>query len=179
MIFWIITGIWIALIVFVFIYSGSTYRGSFDWVDASVSLVVTVTLGGLIWVVLSFPVLGAIAGANAEAVNTGSDRDELAAIATDSSVSGRFFLGSGYINGYQTFSYLTKGEDGWFRLSSAEANASTVYESDETPYVEYFYWKDVPPWWVSPFVLFNKHEPVTYDFYVPEGSVLNNYQIQP
>jgi len=105
--------------------------------------------------------------------NVGKEDHSLTALQTSSSVEGRtFFLGSGYINGKRTLNYITN-DGGAYRVQSADAVDSVIYQDSETPIVTVYEWDLENPWF-APFVLGHKH---TYDFHIPEGSILSDYTI--
>lgn len=106
-----------------------------------------------------------------------SQRYELRAIASGGeSVSGEFFLGSGYINGERVVNYIKQvtDEDGTYSvIDSATGYAARIFEDSSEPYMldyDWFYSNG----WVIPF---NVKTGDSWDFHVPAGSVLENYTI--
>ncbi len=101
----------------------------------------------------------------------------LVALTTSSEISGSFFLGSGRIDENQVFSYLRKEPDGAATLQSHLAEDSFVYEtSDVLAHVEYWtgcYDDGI----LFPWTICSRWEDAR--FYVPEGSVISDYQVTP
>lgn len=97
---------------------------------------------------------------------------DLRAISSSSTVQGRFYLGSGYVDGKRTLNYIAQ-EDGYSRLGQGIASASRVYEDTEEPTVtEYTFWYSNG--WVIPWEFVTGW---SWDFHVPRGSILENYTI--
>lgn len=97
---------------------------------------------------------------------------ELRALATSSTVHGRFFLGSGTVDGKRTLNYIAK-EDGYSRLGQGVASASRVYEDTERPTVtEYTFWYSNG--WVVPWEVVTGY---SWDFHVPAGSILEDFTL--
>jgi len=101
---------------------------------------------------------------------------KLAALGNDSSISGDFFLGSGTVNGYQVYTYITEDAEGGYHLHQVRADNITVYQDAEEGAATYVkdYKRGVDtalyPW------------PGGWDntksaFHVPPGSVDNQYNV--
>lgn len=102
------------------------------------------------------------------------ERYSLEALATGDSMSGRFFLGSGYVSGSQKFEYITKDEDGRIYVENVGTRRASVIEDEETaPYLQveeaWVYNPDILPWPVQ--------RDDRYTFHIPEGSVLSGYEV--
>jgi hypothetical protein len=98
----------------------------------------------------------------------------LQALDTGSTVTGRFYLGYGTINGSRTLNYITKDSKGGYHIEQADAEWSTVYEKSDSTRVKVSTYSNYR-WWLAPmrFTDFAK----TYTFYVPANSILQNYSI--
>lgn len=138
-------------------------------------------ISAVAWVVVALGVVGIIAGATGKPEVVNTDKAPLTALNTGTDISGRFFLGTGSINGEPSFTYVFEQEDGGFQLSSANAIQSSVYEVDDaTPHVEIDNYRLKPNEFWSPMSwMFNINYDSIYRFYVPKGSVLQNYQVAP
>ena len=105
-------------------------------------------------------------------------KTNLLAISNSESVEGRFFLGSGYINGQQVFSYI-EDHDEYAVVDQVNAGSTTrIYEDAGTkqPWMtvqEYtqdawflwpgWHWGDV---WMD-----------TYEFHIPKDSIVSDYEV--
>ena len=84
----------------------------------------------------------------------------------ESEVSGSFFLGTGYVDGSQVYTYITEREDGGFVMNSIDISSAVVFEGDyDKPYMENARVFSENPLWSS------IHGEALTHFYVPEGSV--------
>jgi hypothetical protein len=84
----------------------------------------------------------------------------------DSEISGSFFLGTGYVDGSQVYTYITERADGGFVMNSIDIDDAVVFEGDyDEPYMENARVFAKNPLWSSIHV-----EALTH-FYIPEGSV--------
>lgn len=104
----------------------------------------------------------------------------LAALDTGEGIEGRFggnvFISTGYINSYLTFNFLYEEKDGGVRLGNIYSYDGTVYEDEEDqPHVTEFTWHKYDPW-ISPYAAWKGD---TYAFHVPEGSVVQGYEVKP
>lgn len=96
----------------------------------------------------------------------------LASLGDTQGVEGRFYLGSGYINGTREIAYV-KQLDGYSVATEADGDASRIFQDTSKPTVtEYTYFYSNP--WVLPW---NFDTGYTYDFHVPAGTIQNNYAI--
>jgi hypothetical protein len=86
-----------------------------------------------------------------------------------STISGRFVLGSGYINGRDVSIYYTTGDDGGYTRNNVDADVSKIYMDENTkPYIVCHY--------VETDRL--KQQFIhSYDFHVPNGTVMNTYRV--
>lgn len=96
----------------------------------------------------------------------------LAALSSGSEVDGSFFLGSGYVDEDRMFTYIIERSDGGYVLRSVEANDSVIYQiDDDNIRVEVFDIYSDPNWSRIPWN-------TEYHFYIPEGSILENYTVR-
>lgn len=102
------------------------------------------------------------------------ERNEtLRAVSASSSIQGRFFLGSGYVNGVRVLNYIS-AEKGYSELRQANASASRIFEDESAaPYVTVYEWAK-EAWWIAP-GRYGAGE--TFDFHIPEDSILEDYTI--
>jgi len=89
---------------------------------------------------------------------------ELVAFSGDSNISGNFFLFGGSIRESYVYRYLYKIENGGIRQDYEYAKYSTIYETNESPRLEM--WSDD-----------RGMGDYQYRFYIPKGSVKNNYEL--
>jgi hypothetical protein len=169
MIFWIC----IALVVIATV--GGAWQGYQNWYGGASEAF----LYGLLWM------LGSAVGAALLLVgsyfllpNPDVQRDAgklaLRSIGTDSEINGRsYFLGGGYIGEERTLNYIAEYPDGALSVDSSYAVSSSIYETNGIPHVEFTDHLYSNPW-VLPWEYKEWQES---RFYIPEGSVLENYQI--
>jgi hypothetical protein len=162
MVFWIVVVLTAALIVWGFI-AGILEDGFVMGVGYSMGALCIGALVGGITVLLLLLV---------PATHTRSEVFPLRALSNQSSVKGEFFLGSGYINGAQQFSYIEQ-DNGYSMLLTADASASRVFEGAAKPtvteYTQYYSNPWVLPWgWDTGYL---------WDFHIPKGAVQTNYQV--
>lgn len=142
--------------------------------DDGIVAVFTGALGALLGVVLAFAPNGICAiwvHSKWERVNT----QQLQSIATGDKISGRFFLGSGVINDELVYNYFVKTPAGSYYETYAPVNESTVYETDGQPRVET--WRSTSEnIWLN---IFADNGGEAYEFYVPNGSVVQTYTLKP
>ena len=76
-----------------------------------------------------------------------SFRKEILSLDDSDKTSGSFFLGSGNINGYQSFTFYYKTEDGGYKRDFERAYNTTIYEDgDITPHIIYNKYKYISSW---------------------------------
>lgn len=98
---------------------------------------------------------------------------KLAAIATDASVEGNFFLFSGTVRDQLTYRFFVETAPGEFAYQDVPAYRGVVAEGEGDPHVEYrFLCTDV----ISPWGDCTKPK---FVFHVPEGSILRTYEMAP
>lgn len=101
---------------------------------------------------------------------------EIVSIQDNESIKGKFFLlGSGYINGSMGYVFYTKNGDG-FELSQLDADEATVYYTDSIPKCikyEYVINDDM----INNFSLGCSRYRPSYELYVPEGTITNNFKL--
>ncbi|MUG03563.1 hypothetical protein ECC01_21495 [Bacillus tequilensis] len=165
MIFWILLALAVVAVVWTYI-----YFAFFDWAGGAGFALLPAFLaalgsgligGGLLALSLLIP---------GEKIT--QQTFDLRAISTSSTVQGRFFLGSGYVDGKRTLDYIAQ-EDGWSRVDRGIASASRIFEDTERPTVtEYTHWYSNG--WVIPWEVEAGHR---WDFHIPSGSILEDYTI--
>lgn len=182
MVFWIVTAVF-ALIPFLMAWmmaEEAQYEGGSPAARGIGGFFLGLLFGGILWAFIGLLGIGSLGHIGSTTQKTGTEVYNLTALETGNQVSGRFFLGSGTVNDNQVFSYLYQDEDGGFRLDSAYASNSVVYEDDsEKPRLEVDNYETVPNPWLSPILPIGGESTGENKFYVPEGSVLSNYQVTP
>lgn len=128
---------------------------------------------------LGSAILGGFATATSGTKVTSWDT-QLRALSTGSEINGRFyFLGSGRIDEEPVFTFLYEQADGGVKLSSVPADKTTVYEQDESdPYMTTNQARMIPNDLWAPFGIATR-DSYTYEFRIPEGSILNTYEVAP
>lgn len=167
MIFWILLGIAIVAVIASFAYGVQEDLGiGFGFLNAFLATLIAALVGGLLMLLLSI-------WFGPSYQFQGEKEHGLVALQTSSSIEGRsYFLGSGYINGKRTLNYITD-DGGAFRVESADADDSVIYQDSDSPTVTVHEWDLVNPWF-APWSFGHRH---TYTFHVPEGSILSDYTV--
>lgn len=166
MIFWIVLAL-IVLGPFVLglithLYVSNAELGLTTGVGISVLLVIVSVIG--------FPIAAAVAPAN---TYTTVSRP-LYALSNGSSVSGRFFLGSGYVDQSLTYTYIMQDKDGGYELQTLDASGVEVYQGNYQPkYVQKFGTVKAGLWF--PWDIVDTNE--TDSFRVPTGTVDSSYNV--
>lgn len=173
MLFWILGAIVVIVMASVFyqivIKEGSWGFGSF------VAFFAAPLLAGGMGLIVMFVVF-AIFVAGTPMQHTGQADHDLQALGTGQDIDGRrYFLGSGYMDQEQVFTYVEQDGDA-YRLKQADADDSVVYMDEETdPYVTVHEW-NAEYWWFAPFSVGHGH---TYEFHIPEGSIADSFEVKP
>jgi hypothetical protein len=134
-------------------------------------------VGCLIGVFLGLFVAFAFVMGGPQHASVERSRTPLVALQDTVSVQGRFFLGSGSINGELVYVYYYETEDGGIRSGYVSANRSVVYEEDRADALVVTYEEYLEP---SPFRLisgYNGASSRTYKIYVPKGTVVRSFQL--
>ena len=169
MIFWILLVLAVIATIGTVIYfidDMGTLVGAFPGVIVGVSM--SMLIGGLI--------IGGLNILIPHEYDTAETTTELRAIDTGSTIKGRFYLGSGYINGERTINYIEQISDGdgtYSTVRQASAGSSRIFEDADQPTVTDYKFTFYKPW-LFPGAFSENH---SYDFHVPEGSVLEDYTI--
>lgn len=99
---------------------------------------------------------------------------ELRALNTGSEISGSFFLGSGSVDEERMIFFVAQ-TDSYAYLDERRADRSRVIEHDGAPQmVTVATWVD--NWIIAPFPIRSRDR---FDFYVPPGSVLEQFGVSP
>lgn len=105
---------------------------------------------------------------------------KLESLVDGSDIRGSFFLGSGVINEVSVFTWYEQSEPGSYRQEQADADVSTVHFTTDAPhYVLTVKRHDDGPFIGKWGLRADAGEGVewTYDFYVPKGTIKNNYTL--
>ncbi|PZT57343.1 hypothetical protein [Paenibacillus silvae] len=138
-------------------------------VIGSLTLVATVLIAGL----LCMASLG-LATLFAKTSYVKTYQTEVISLQDKSSYSGKFFLGSGNINGSSQYTFITKN-DNEMKVQQLGVNEASLIYSDEPKierYEKFFDSKIIK-------LLFGKqpfHSP-TFKIYIPEGTIKENYNV--
>lgn len=99
---------------------------------------------------------------------------EIRALTTDSDVTGKRYLFSGYIDEKPVISYIRDNGDGGLLLKRVDASDSVIYEGDYEPEIEI-----TTTEYGNPFFHPWTREYETFSFRVPEGSVSTEVAVAP
>lgn len=142
-------------------------------VSAMVAVIASVVGGGLTGLVWWW-------GVSVTPFEKASESDtSLRAIQTRETIEGSFhggiFASYGYVDGVRVISYITQDEEGGIRLGYVRASQSVVYEDETDPYITTFEWQKNN--WV--FLPWTMETANTYAVHVPEGSVVDGFEVAP
>lgn len=139
------------------------------------------------WVMLVFTsafsgVLGFIVGIlfalslPAQMIETENARVELLCLQDNQSVQGRFFLGSGYMEGKPCYNFYQANERGGKVLVQVQADKVEVYDNLETgkPYCIEYKTKPTDAF-VNNFAI--DETKTRYEIYVPKGTIKENFKL--
>lgn len=172
MIFYVILAITLAGVVYGFVWSFREGMGD-TWIGCTLFGLLTGFLSTAVGALVGFGLISLLYWTTTDLELRGQEDETLRAVSASSSVEGRFFLGSGYVDGVRTLNYIV-AEDGYSELRQARADDSRIYE-DETaqPYVTTYYWER-EAWWLTPFSV---GQGTSYDFHIPPASILEDFTI--
>jgi hypothetical protein len=173
LLFWIL----LAAVIIVALYIGWTvsepygYSGR-DWGEGFLAFIASCFFGsiisGLILVIVGASTTGTVVWKQ-----VGTDTHNLTALGTNTQTAGRvFYLGRTYTSD-GTINYITKGDDKSIRISSAPASSSVIFEDNQKPSVSITAVKETRDWLV-PWDFSTRY---SYEFHIPEGSVLEGYSV--
>lgn len=171
MIFWIVTGL--ILLVWVGAVISSTMEAGIG------GFLATFFLGGLlaslVWLLVGVGVIGAFGMRAVGANQTETHSIPLKALGADSTSAGQMFLGSGFVDGKRVLSYIYENEDGSFTPGQVDSSKSRVFEVERKPELVWHV-HSANHWWLYPS---DVEVSRSYEFYVPEGSVSEEYNVTP
>lgn len=178
MVFYVVSLAVLALTVWwVFVtWDSGFFETSFGAFFASLGEIV---VGCFAWFVLAIGATGGIGSLVTSYEARGTTEANLAAVATGASIEGQFrggiFASYGYIEGVRVISYLTRGDDDGIRARQVNADDAVIFEGATKPTVETHRWVKENGW-IFPWTLGTTY---TYTFRVPEGSVVESYEVTP
>lgn len=141
--------------------------------DSLGSLAICTAFAGIVGFVVGTVVM--LIGSHTEAFET-----PLATLQDGQSVHGQFFLGSGSIDSEPVFFYYEKTGKSSYKLRHLSASHAVIVESDETPKVVQecrVYNASVIVWPIPTDKSADCHGGVATKFYVPKGSIQNNFML--
>jgi len=177
MVFWIVTalvilgtGYWIVATILD------------EWAETIIGAIFTVlgqlVVGFIVWILLAGALLSGIVYATSKDEFVETTSENLIALQTRDSIEGRtagIFASTGYVEGVRVISYVTKDSDGGIRTGYVPAKDSVIYEGDSTPTLETHHWKRENGW-IAPWAASRAE---TYTINVPEGSVVESFEVAP
>lgn len=102
------------------------------------------------------------------------DHSNLKAIGTNESMKGSFFLASGNFQDVESYKFIKETDDGGFFMKSVPISSAVIYEieaGDQPHMVRLEEYRN------SPWVPWEYSMPATYEFHVPENSVVESFKI--
>ena len=103
-----------------------------------------------------------------------SNEYDIVALQDNLGAAGNFFLGSGYIDNELSYTYMHYVEGCGYKAETVEASNAYVEFTDEQPYVSVVKYRFKDNWRNYITIPYNSED---IFFYVPEGSILQNYNI--
>lgn len=122
-----------------------------------------------------FTLLALLVISGVSSPSTTETSTELRNLNTGSETSGSFFLGSGYVDEERVLNYIERDSDGGNRVYSVEADKAVIYEDTDSPRLVTVAAAHGEWLWGAGNAPFIER---TYKFYVPEGSVFEDYTIK-
>lgn len=178
MLFWVLT----VLVVAIFTWrTVDIIRSDFfqTLLGQIMAVIGELVLGAIVWFVLVLGLSVGLAHSSSTNVSAGSYDTNLRAIATKDVTEGRFsgsiFGSYGYIDGKRVISYITQNSDGGIRVGYIDAENVTIYEGDDTPHIRTNTWTRTNLWFFPGTI----DSANSYDLFVPEGSVVDGYEVAP
>lgn len=165
----------ITIIIFIIVCTALMVYGNFkysegdEWFGASVAGVMLGAIIGLI-VALCLPQKTKIFeySAEIECINDGG------------SIKGRFFLGSGNIDGTMMYNFYYKTTKGSYKLMQIDVDDASIYYIDENsknvkPYFKFFQSEKVKGAFINYFSLRPIRGINNYEIYIPKGSIKTDF----
>lgn len=132
-----------------------------------------------------FIIYGVIGIAVIEGYNKTDEEDagwtNIYSMRSSQSISGSFFLGCGQFGEKENYVYFSKDQNGGMRRSSVPVNSSSIYQQDKskTPCVHIIkIRKKAPDWLGYGFRRHNMPHSERYEFFVPEGTVVETFKVE-
>lgn len=179
MIFWILTAI-VAFFVGWWIFISWQSDFFYTVIGRILAAICELVVGAMAWFLVA--VLGSVGLGyllTPDFTQVHDSERGLVALATKDSVQGEFhggiFASYGYIDGVRKLSYVTKDDEGGIRLGYVSPDASVIFEQAGTPHIITHQWERSNGW-VIPWAWETAN---TYSLYVPEGSVVQGYEVSP
>ena len=99
---------------------------------------------------------------------------EIVALQDNLELKGSFFLGSGYVDNELSYAYMRYVDGCGYKIETVDASNAYVEFTDKQPYVSIVSYQFKDKWRNYFTVPYNSGDAF---FYVPEGSILQNYNI--
>jgi hypothetical protein len=165
-------GLTIGVLLIIALVRGNTGLG--DAISlVAMGLIITATTG-LVGGLIAFCVGLAIPSESGTC--TLSYTQQLQSLSTGQSVSGSFWLGSGYVNGSLRYFYFYRDGSGGYRGGSMPASDVEVFTDErERPHIAFYDWH-LPVAWR---LIALPSQTCFASIHIPPGSVDNNYSVKP
>lgn len=166
----IFTMLMVAVIVTVIYFIGSCIKWQMIDLDDIAPSVLAGVLCGLISVL---PILLYALVAEGELYK--NKTYEISALKDKSNISGRSFIGTGYINEDQYYFYIIETSKGK-KMDKVHINKAYLNEGNYTPHVDVynFKYKDEFAQWL---IGYDKHTEYEYVFFIPENTVTTEFNV--
>lgn len=138
------------------------------------------TFFAFVALIVSFFIAGILGEIFATGERVEREHTELVNLVDNTETQGRFFLGSGSIDGVPTYSWYEETAPNSFERRDVDASLSTVHYTtgDEPPYYVYSvekHEKFFHNWYIDLSAGIDSGE--HWDFYIPRGSITNEYKL--
>lgn len=156
---------WIIIVLIIAATAYAIWQG-YDWVDGIPVLFLT-SIAGLVILFLA----AVFIPCNVDLVN--EKTTSLKALGTSSKVQGKFFLGSGYVDGKRVLNYIQQGDDGGMRVAQVDAKDALIFEGSDKAAITTKRF-DFNNGWIIPWPIGSTDK---YEFRIPDGSVTESFTI--
>lgn len=173
MAFWIVSAVVLIVALLAFYFVGNADFRYFDISEAFAGFFCVLIFGSLVGAI-ALGVWGGMNSHTKEYRDTESIQWELKALGNDSQIAGQsYFLGGGYIGEKQVIQYITKASNGAIRVEKLDAAEAKIFEGSEKAHLIRTKTVSSMPWLVPWDIETVYH----HDFYIPEGSVTQDYTL--
>jgi hypothetical protein len=102
-------------------------------------------------------------------------KEDLFSLKMEGAIEGRFYLGTGSLNGVRRYYYYLKDSEGFLRLYSEPYYDVRLKEQSGQPYIHYQIIEKRPSSLLVPSFVPSTFERTKTNMYIPEGSVITKF----